>query len=168
MFIRLATVADLAEIPRIELAAGELFRRIAMAEVAAHEPPSPEVLEGYREHGNAWVADNGTGRPVAFLLHEDVDGAAHIEQVSVHPDAARQGVGRALIEDLARRAGTALTLTTFADVPWNAPYYARLGFRTLTADEVTGGLREIRRAEADMGLDAWPRICMRREPAGEV
>ncbi|MCF3962965.1 GNAT family N-acetyltransferase [Streptomyces fuscigenes] len=168
MFIRLATPADLAEIPRIELAAGEIFREVGMAEVAEHAPPSPEVLEDYRGGGRAWVADDGSGRLVGFLLHEDVDGAAHIEQVSVHPRAARRRVGRALIEDLAGRTGAALTLTTFAEVPWNGPYYARLGFRTLAEDEVTEGLREIRRAESAMGLDAWPRVCMRREPMARV
>lgn len=93
-----------------------------------------------------------------------MDGALHIEQVSVHPGHARRGIGRALIEHLA--AGTdapALTLTTFTEVPWNAPYYARCGFRPLAAGEVTPGLREIRRREAEHGLDRWPRLCMRRE-----
>ena len=75
-------------------------------------------------------------------------------------------MGRALIEHLAGRAERAglagLTLTTFADVPWNAPYYTRLGFRTLADSELTDGLREIRRAEAAHGLDHWPRVCMRR------
>jgi GNAT superfamily N-acetyltransferase len=168
MFIRLATAADLAEIPRIELAAGELFRSVGMAEVAEHAPPSAQVLEGYRAEGHAWVADDGSGTPVGFLLHEDVDGAAHVEQVSVRPDVARRGIGRALMDDLAARAGTALTLTTFVDVPWNGPYYTRLGFRVLTEDEVTEGLREIRRAEDAMGLDAWPRVCMRREPVARA
>jgi len=58
----------------------------------------------------------------------------------------------------------ALTLTTFAQVPWNAPYYARCGFRILGDAEVTAGLRAIRRREAEMGVDRWPRVCMRRDP----
>ncbi len=88
MFIRLATPGDLAAIPEIELAAGELFRSAGMAEVAGHAPPSPDVLEGYRSAGRAWVSVDGAGQPAAFLLHEDPDGtegAAHIEQVSVLP-----------------------------------------------------------------------------------
>jgi ribosomal protein S18 acetylase RimI-like enzyme len=132
MLIRLATSADLAEIPVIELAAGGLFRTVGMTEVAEHAPPSSEALEQWRGEGRIRVADDGTGRPVGFLLHEDVDGAAHIEQVWVHSDAAHRGVGRALIDDPAESAGRALTVTTFADVPWNAPYYARLGFRAST------------------------------------
>uniref|UniRef100_UPI0034DE1FD0 GNAT family N-acetyltransferase n=1 Tax=Streptomyces flavofungini TaxID=68200 RepID=UPI0034DE1FD0 len=108
---------------------------------------------------------------VAYLVSQALErGAEHIEQVSVHPRAARQGVGRALIEHVAARAraegGAALTLTTFADVPWNAPYYARIGFRPLTEAELTPALRAVRAHEAELGLDRWPRLCMRREPAG--
>jgi len=37
-----------------------------------------------------------------------------------------------------------MTLTTFADVPWNALYYLTCGFRVLDDAEVTAGLRAIR------------------------
>lgn len=57
----------------------------------------------------------------------------------------------------------ALTLTTFTDVPWNAPYYLRCGFRVLDDEEIGPGLREIRRRERAHGLDRWPRVCMRRD-----
>jgi predicted N-acetyltransferase YhbS len=87
--------------------------------------------------------------------------------VSVHPDVAGRRIGRGLIEHLAawarERAAPALTLTTFAEVPWNAPYYQRLGFRILADRELTAGLRQIRTAEAEHGLDRWPRVAMRRE-----
>ena len=73
----------------------------------------------------------------------------------------------ALIEHVAqwaRQQGSpALTLTTFTEVAWNAPYYQRLGFRPLADAELTPGLRKIRAEEAAHGLDAWPRIGMRRE-----
>lgn len=57
---------------------------------------------------------------------------------------------------------TALTLTTFSDVPWNRPYYERLGFRVLDEVELSPGLRRIRREEAQRGLDRWGRVAMRR------
>jgi hypothetical protein len=66
-------------------------------------------------------------------------------------------------ETWARDRGlAALTLTTYVEVPWNGPYYERLGFRYLTPDEETPGLRAIRDRERRSGLDAWPRACMRR------
>ena len=85
----------------------------------------------------------------------------------MHPDSARRGIGRSLIDHVADEAVaagiTALTLTTFSQVPWNAPYYERCGFRRLDEAELTPGLRAIRRHEAEMGLDRWPRLCMRRD-----
>ncbi|GGJ85833.1 GCN5 family N-acetyltransferase [Streptomyces camponoticapitis] len=166
MRIRPAVPADLPLLQDIERAAGEPFRAVGMAAIADDDPPGLDLLDRYLRAGHAWVTENAEGRPVAYLIYDEVDGAAHIEQVSVHPAASGRGVGRALIEHLAVRARSAglagLTLTTFADVPWNAPYYARLGFRTLAENELTDGLREIRRAEAAHGLDHWPRVCMRR------
>ncbi|MDH6706940.1 ribosomal protein S18 acetylase RimI-like enzyme [Kitasatospora sp. MAA19] len=177
MRIRAATRDELPLLCELERAAGAPFAAIGMPEIAHDEPPAPHELAHYLDEGVALVAladhpglpgdaalpaDPG---PIAgYLLAEPVDGALHIEQVSVHPDHARRGIGRALIEHLA--AGTdapALTLTTFTDVPWNAPYYARCGFRPLADHEVTPGLREIRRKEAEHGLDRWPRLCMRRD-----
>ncbi|MFZ3560707.1 GNAT family N-acetyltransferase [Streptomyces sp. BH055] len=168
MIIRNAEPADLPRLQAIETAAGEIFRTLGMAAIADDAPPTIAELERYRRAGHAWVAAEDAGIVVAYLLAEAVDGAFHIEQVTVHPDAARRGVGQTLIAraaDCARGQGlTGLTLTTFADVPWNAPYYERLGFRRLTEAELTPGLRAIRAAEAEHGLDRWPRVCMRREP----
>ncbi|MEU3888208.1 GNAT family N-acetyltransferase [Streptomyces sp. NPDC029041] len=165
MRIRPATPAELPALQDIERAAGAPFRDLGMPEIADDEPPAADVLERYRRAGRCWVAADQRDRPVAYLLAEPVDGALHIEQVSVHPRAARQGIGRALLVHAAGRAReeglTALTLTTFTEVPWNAPYYARLGFRPVAEADLTPGLREIRAAEAAHGLDLWPRVCMR-------
>ncbi|MQA96122.1 MAG: GNAT family N-acetyltransferase [Streptosporangiales bacterium] len=139
-----------------------------MTAIAEDEPPSEQALRGYVADGRAWVATAADGgQPVAYLIAGLVDGALHIEQVSVHAEHARRGVGRALIEHVAgwakARGIPALTLTTFTDVPWNGPYYRRLGFRPLAPEEITPGLREIRAAEAAHGLDRWPRTSMRRD-----
>lgn len=167
MLIRPVEEAELHLLQDIERAAGEPFRALGMAAIADDEPPPLAELDRHRRDGHAWVAVDDAGRIAAYLLCDTVDGAAHVEQVSVHPDAAGRGVGRALLDHLATCAAgeglTALTLTTFTEVPWNAPYYARLGFRTLAEHELTAGLREIRRVEARHGLDRWPRACMRRE-----
>lgn len=135
--------------------------------VAEDEPPSLATLRGYAGDGRAWVRADDADRPLAYLLADVVDGCAHLEQVSVHPDAAGAGHGRVLVEHLvawARGRGLpAVTLTTYVDVPWNGPYYRRLGFRPLDPAGFTSGLREIRRHEAAHGLDRWPRCVMRRD-----
>ncbi|MEU0159064.1 GNAT family N-acetyltransferase [Streptomyces sp. NPDC006261] len=171
MRIRSARRSDLRLLQDIERAAGEPFRTLGMHSVADDDPPPLDLLESYRRGGRCWVATDplaATGdRPLGYVIADPVDGALHIEQISVDPVAARRGVGRSLIDRLAALAleqgFTALTLTTFSDVPWNAPYYLRIGFRVLHEDELTEGLRTIRGEEAQHGLDRWPRVCMRRD-----
>jgi ribosomal protein S18 acetylase RimI-like enzyme len=130
------------------------------------------VADDGAHRGDGCGADAATAhdtgdRPVAYVMAEPLDGNVHIEQVSVHPDCAHRRIGRALIDHVARRAEAAgvaaVTLCTFAEVPWNAPYYESCGFRVLAEDEVTPGLRRIRTEESRDGLDRWPRVCMRRE-----
>jgi GNAT superfamily N-acetyltransferase len=103
---------------------------------------------------------------VAYLLLDVVAGAGHIEQVSVDPRYGRRGIGRRLIgtaAEWARDQGLdELTLTTFAVVPWNAPYYERLGFTVIADREQSPELRGIRNLERARGLDGWPRVAMRR------
>ncbi|PVZ14344.1 GNAT family N-acetyltransferase [Actinomycetospora cinnamomea] len=164
--IRPARRDEVPDLQAIEVAAGAAFRELGMDAVADDPPPSAEVLAGGRDRGGLWVLEDG-GAVVAYLLDDVVDGDAHLEQVSVHPRAARRGHGAQLVEDLARRAReagrSALTLTTYTDVPWNAPYYARLGFRPVADDELGPELRAVRRTEVARGLDRWPRTAMRRD-----
>ncbi|MGY2128681.1 GNAT family N-acetyltransferase [Blastococcus sp. SYSU DS0617] len=167
MIIRPAREQDLPLLREIERAAGRSFAALGMDLVADDEPPSLDALREYGEAGRAWVRTDAGDRPVAYLLADVVDACAHLEQVSVHPDAAGSGHGRELVEHLVawarERDLPAVTLTTYTDVPWNGPYYRRLGFRFLDADELGPGLRGIRRTEAARGLDRWPRAAMRRE-----
>ncbi|MEU8820267.1 GNAT family N-acetyltransferase [Actinoplanes sp. NPDC048796] len=167
MRIRAALPADLPFLQEIERAAGEGFRAIGMAAIADDDPPSIEVLTDYERAGRAWVAADGG--PVGYLLARLVDGDVHVEQVSVHPSRQGEGAGSALLERAEQYAvecgAKALTLTTFADVPWNAPYYRRRGFAVVDEGELTPGLRAVREHEAAAGLDRWPRVTMRR-PVG--
>jgi ribosomal protein S18 acetylase RimI-like enzyme len=178
VYIRPAQTTELPALQAIERAAGRPFAGIGMPEIAEDEPPPLPVLAASLGAGLLWVAadEAAVGRAgkasqtselVAYLMADVVDGCLHIEQVSVHPDSARRRIGHSLLEHAAERAVAdglpALTLTTFASVPWNAPYYIRCGFRVLGDAELTPGLRAIRQHEADIGLDKWPRVCMRRD-----
>jgi GNAT superfamily N-acetyltransferase len=161
--IRPAEEADFARLREIEVLAGAAFAEVGMPDIAGHEPPSTRVLGHFARAGRAWVhlADGVAG---AYLLATVVDGCAHVEQVSVDPALRGRGLGRALIDHLAgwarERGMPALTLTTFRDVPWNAPYYRRIGFAEVPA---AGGLAALVAEEAGHGLDPATRVCMRRE-----
>ncbi|MGH3350491.1 MAG: GNAT family N-acetyltransferase [Nocardioides sp.] len=167
--IRPARTDDVARLREIEVAAGVGFRHLDMAAIADDDPPSAEVLEDYILGGRAWVATEEADRPVAYLVADTVDDAAHVEQVSVDPRHARLGLGAALIDEAESWARhhrlTMLTLTTFAEVPWNAPYYQRLGFRVVPGEDLGDGLRQVRDHEAHLGLDRWPRVAMSRPVA---
>lgn len=164
--IRAVHIDELPLLQDIERAAGRCFADIGMPEIADDEPLPLADLAHFQRADLAWVAVDEADRPVAYLIAEHVDDNLHIEQVSVHPDSARRGIGRSLLDHVGHRAGAegipALTLTTFADVPWNAPYYARCGFQFLDDSALGPGLQDIRRREAAHGLERWPRVCMRR------
>ena len=164
--IRAARVDDVEFLAAIERSAGAAFRDVGMAAIADDEPLPVSAMLAYQHAGRAWVATDELDHPVAYLLLDVVDDAAHIEQVSVHADHARRGLGRTLVDTAAAWARgqglAALTLTTFADVPWNAPYYARLGFSVVAEDSLSAGMRRVREHEAALGLDGWPRVVMRR------
>lgn len=165
--IRPAEEHDLPSLREVERAAGKAFADVGMAFVAEDEPLPIAALLEFTRGGRAWVCADAGDHPVAYLLAEVVDGNAHLEQVSVHPEHARRRLGWALLDHMigwARRQHLpAVTLTTYTEVPWNGPYYERCGFRYLAEGELTPGLRAIRAAEAAHGLDRWPRACMRRE-----
>ncbi len=55
---------------------------------------------------------------------------------------------------------SAVTLTTFRDIPWNAPLYARLGFRELSTDRLSPVLAALVREEAERGLESARRVVM--------
>ncbi len=55
----------------------------------------------------------------------------------------------------------AITLTTFAAVPWNKPLYEHLGFVVLGVDPIGPELREVQAKETRQGLDPAQRVCMR-------
>ena len=161
--VRQARPEDVGRLQAIQLAAGDAFRDIGMPAAADTFPLPPESLSGYRRAGRAWVAADEHDEPVGFVVADVVDGSAYIEQVSVHPAHAGHRIGAMLLDYVADWAAAqdmhAMTLITFRGVPWNAPYYERLGFRELTDAEITPGLAA---RNADQGGNSAARVCMLR------
>ena len=106
----------------------------------------------FRDLGMAAVAD-ADPLSMSELTRFQADGRAWV----VADEADRWALRRGL---------SALTLTTYADVPWNAPYYARLGFGIVADVDLSEGLCRIREREEASGLAAWPRVVMRRPVGG--
>lgn len=165
--IALARRADIRDLPAVERRACERFRaHPSTAELPLYLTPLAE-LEAARRAGRLWVARLGEDPPVGFALVEPLGDGWHLEELDVLPEHGRRGVGSALVRRVCAwsqaKGPRTLTLCTFRDVPWNAPFYERLGFRPLGTAELTAALRERMREEADRGLPLDRRVAMRFE-----
>lgn len=163
--IRPGEPRDIPVMQDIEIAGCQIFADIGMQDVADDGAHETELLAGYIAGGRAWVAEAG-GRVCGYALADEYDGTAHLEQVTIYPDCAGRGIGGTLVDAVAdwgrARGSDALTLLTFADVPWNGPYYRRLGFVVVPDEELDPELAALRRHEAELGLDVSIRCAMRR------
>jgi GNAT superfamily N-acetyltransferase len=117
---------ELALLPGLEAAADTVFERLGIGPL-----PGPGTVE---EFAAALVVLVAADPPVGLCRIDGISGTpgAHLEQLSVHPDYAGRGIGRALLRagcDWAAAQGyPELTLATYRDVPWNGPFYASEGF----------------------------------------
>jgi ribosomal protein S18 acetylase RimI-like enzyme len=148
---------DLAELVRVTAAADRLFADFGLS------LPQDDSTEELRRAEHVLVA----GSPaVGFAQIDTVDGRAHLSALAVDPAHGRRGIGTRLLAaagELAIEAGyDAMTLTTFAHVPWNAPWYAARGFAELPAESWGPGLRAVWAAELAAGIVVAPRVVLIR------
>ena len=165
VLLRRADEGDISRMIAVELDAGQMFRTVGLDAIADEEADDPETLRAHLADGTAWVAER-SGAVIGYAVASIVDGHAHLGQVSVIRAAQSVGIGRSLIEQVEhwgreQQLGS-ITLTTFVDVRWNAPYYARLGYEAVPDSELTPGLAAIRANEIADGIDLRPRIAMRK------
>jgi GNAT superfamily N-acetyltransferase len=163
--IRTASPADVPALPDIERSAGEAFLAVPdLAWIATDDVQSEARHRALIEGGAAWVATDANGDLLGFLSGEQIGRRLHIWELAVLRRLQGQGIGRALMENAVRWAKTqnltALTLTTFRDVPWNEPFYRRLGFSTLAWDDLTTELRTVLEDEVRNGLPREKRCAM--------
>ena len=161
--IRPATENHLQRLVDVEIEAGQLFHAVGMSEVAEDVPQIADLREAVTAE-RIWVAEVGA-EVAGYIIAELIDGNAHVAQVSVAPDYAGRRIGKAMIEFVeawGRAAGCpATTLTTFRDVPWNAPYYLRLGYEVLADTQIGPELARTMAYEASLpGIHASLRCAM--------
>jgi GNAT superfamily N-acetyltransferase len=140
---------DLPVLAAIEDEADGLYRDLFGA--TDWDPPTPGE-ERARHPGFLLVAGDP---PEGFVHVLELGGIAHLEQLAVRRSAMRQGLGSALVlaamGEARARGHAELSLCTYAEVPWNGPFYARLGF--VESDDPGPVLRDLRAREQDLGLD---------------
>jgi GNAT superfamily N-acetyltransferase len=165
--IRPTRVDEVAALREIERRAGRQFHEVGRPDVAAAEPTSVDELAHSAAAGRSWVAVDVHDEPVGYVIVDIVDGQTHIAQISVLPEYQGKGWGRALYEHVRgwthRQGMHAITLTTFAGVPWNQPLYEHLGFVVLRDEQIGPELRHVQALEVRQGLDPAQRVCMRMD-----
>jgi len=158
-------IEDFGHLGVIEAEAAALFPAEDLDPALRDDVHDPAYFGRAYADGRLWVARSlAEQSAVGFAMACVVDGSGHVAEVDVLPAHGRQGLGRALVEEVARWASSrgyrSLTLTTFRHLPWNGPFYARLGFVELATSEQGPELRAIVAAEAKDGLDPSKRMAM--------
>ncbi len=163
--IRPARPDDLPKLARLEQASAERFR--ASPHQYASELPTfdAEHLAALQAGGSVFVATDEHDEPIGMAIGGVLGGEAYLHELDVLEGHGRRGVGRALIgrvAEWARAAGhTTLALSTFSDVPWNAPYYARLGFEVVPLEAYGPEQRAQRAKDGAAGMRLESRVIMR-------
>ncbi|MTB68476.1 GNAT family N-acetyltransferase [Providencia sp. wls1943] len=163
--IRLATQEDAQFLPEVEASAGQTFAGHPKFDWIAQGEVQP--LENHVEciaNGLEWLAVDHHDQPVGFIMAEHLSDSLHIVELSVQQSAQGQGLGKQLIQQVIEFAQSQqigqVTLTTFRDIPWNAPYYQRLGFSIMEETQLTSELQDILQHEVDAGFQKIDRCAM--------
>ena len=163
--VRLAGPEHVDELPAVERAAATRFGDSLPESVLSHVTPL-DSLAAAQQAGLLWVALEPAGAPVGFAVASICGRRVHLEELDALPEHGRKGVGSALVEaveDYALNSGCMeITLTTFGDVPWNAPFYAGAGFEVIPEQDLDAELLRRLSNETELGLDRSRRVAMRK------
>ncbi|MCI5077787.1 GNAT family N-acetyltransferase [Oricola sp.] len=163
--IRAAGAIDVPALHAVEARASRLFADHGFPLVGAAPWPIDDFAGFLRD--NATLVATDVERPVGFAVSGPVDDLWWLKELSVDPDFMGRGFGTALIEAVCAEARGAqvrrLGLSTFRDVPFNAPFYARRGFRVMNPDTAPEAWRNRFESEVPDGASRADRVLMIRE-----
>jgi GNAT superfamily N-acetyltransferase len=115
--------------------------------------------------GEAFFAVDEARRAVGLLVLGTRDGAPYVEQLAVRIEAMRRGIGARLLQKAIAwadaRAGE-LWLTTYAHLPFNAPYYARFGFASVPESVCGPHMKDTLRTQREALPHPEERVAMVR------
>jgi GNAT superfamily N-acetyltransferase len=167
--IELAGREHLRAIPAIELAASAMFSEADLPLEIRYRVSDAELLNEAQSDSRLWVALTDDRIPVGFAMADIVDGSAHLDEMDVVPEFGRQGIGTRLLKTIIKWARDnhfpMLTLVTFRHLPWNAPFYKKMGFESMAACEIGSGLAGLLQEEGNAGIDLHKRTCMKLDLA---
>lgn len=146
--IRPARLDEVERLGRIEAGASGLFAGTDVCADLNGLIYDPDELAQLIDQGQVWAASFEDDIPVGFVILLKMEDVLHDEELDVLPEFGRRGIGTALLKHACRWAiengfSTAI-LSTFRDIPWNAPFYHKHGFRIFGPREFTPWIRTMR------------------------
>ena len=174
--IRLGHLSELEEILSVEREAGERFRPYGLLDPPDENDPTRQQKDTdaapshsdqeYRDaiaQNRLWIAEDN-GKIVGFALAFELDNEGHLREVDVLQSHGRRGIGKALIQKVIEwchaNGYASITLTTFKDIPWNKPYYEKLGFKVIGTSNLEGELALM--TQKERGTHKMARVAMRK------
>lgn len=161
--IRQARIDELPRLAEIEIDAFATLAEAIGGDREAHALPR-SILQQSLDAGLLLVAADKADHPVGFLAAEEIDEALYLIELDVSTAWQRRGVGRGLMlsaVELAKSRGlSAVTLTTDRHVPFNAPFYASVGFALTPTEALPRFLRGKLDYEISVGMDPDRRVAM--------
>ena len=128
-----------------------------------------QAFARWAEPHDILVVEAPDAAPAGFAAMRQVGRFLHLGELSVDPTHGRRGIGRTLVEAVAVRAGElgldGVSLSTFRAVPFNAPFYAGLGFAELPLDAAPAELSRLFYDEVPGGIEPGARLLMTRVPS---
>jgi N-acetylglutamate synthase and related acetyltransferases len=159
-----ADASQVAQISEIEKKAAAIFPpgKIPKQLMEATVDES-ELLLAIVEDRLWVIMEKGNDNPLGFVLLRFFGQIIYIAEIDVLPEYGRRGLGAALLSQVIShgrdKAFTAIYLTTFATIPWNAPFYAKHGFSTVEDDLLPDPIRKTIENERKLGFS--DRVGMR-------
>ncbi|KAK3683067.1 hypothetical protein LTR37_020605 [Vermiconidia calcicola] len=171
--IRRASSADITRIGAISLSATKKFSSIPALADLGQDEEEPATIQKWLSLGRIYLAGEEEGKPLGFLAACPMDDVLYIAEISTHGSSQGQGVGSALLDAVLQWAKNRaaqdststerVSLTTYADVPWNGPWYRKRGFKEVDAAGL--GPRHVEKMTKDkqerhMVRPGYRRCCM--------
>lgn len=157
---------DFDALRAIEARASKLFAAHGFPDVGT-EPWPPDDFAKFVGSNTSLVAVDDTGKPLGFAVASELHGIFWLKEISVDPEHGRRGIGTALVRAVEERARwafhTTLGLSTFRDVPFNAPFYTKLGFVIADLKAAPAPIRDQVLREVPDGATVEDRVFMIRK-----
>lgn len=164
--LRTATRDDIAQLQSVDLAASQLFEPTGLITEEDGPVPIPaHALNDGINNGLLFVVTDPFAEPVGFVLASQKGPDLYLDQVSVNPAHGKRGLGAILVQriimeaDARRKRG--VILSTFRDLPWNGPFYRKLGFEEIPKTRLKPWMKALEKIQSET-MDVSLRCFMRR------